>query len=135
MAPTTNFEYMRRSNRKPEEGDVFCLKMKGGPYIFGRAIIVEPDRATAPIPMSIMLYIYNLKGESSYIDIDRLNADDLLIPPAWTNRRGWTMCYFETIATRDLSKSDFARHHCFADSFAKVYRDERGEILAGRTEP
>lgn len=109
--------------------------MKGGPFIFGCVVVADPGMSFTPCPGRNLLYFYDHRGKSADPNIELLNPNRLLIPPVWTNRRGWTMGYYRTIGRRRLLRSDYATQHCFSDSFFKRYVDERGSRLSRRTEP
>lgn len=90
------------------------------------------------MPTSNLLYIYRWMSEDEVPDYSKLTPSNLLLPPVWTNRKGWTMGVFLTVDHRPLSRFDLLRTHCFWDAmprFGVRYRNERDEPLPNRTEP
>ena len=138
MAPTpvaTNMVIGTRSYRLPESGDVFGIRLATGPRIFGRVIIARPPRTEAPMPESNLLYIYKHLPAGDLPDYSQLTPASLLIPPVWTNRKGWTLGYYTTVRRGSLAATDMLGEHCFEDAFSERYRNERGEIIPHRVEP
>jgi len=103
-------------------------------YLFGRVILADPPREFAPMPGANLIYIYACQSKSKTPDETRLRPDDLLIPPVWTNRLGWTKGYFETISSGELEPGALLSQHCFRRHDG-VYLDEVGRRLPGRVEP
>jgi len=129
----TNLVRGKGSRKAPTPGDIFALQLPSGQYLFGRVILVDPPRSNAPMPGSILIYIYRTQSTSKELEGLALTPDQLLIPPLWTNRQAWTRGYFSTLTNVPLRTDDLLLDHCFLawDS----YRTLKGERISARTEP
>jgi len=130
--PPTNLRVLRPSRHRPVAGDVFALQVPDRSYLFGRVILVEPDRA--PMPLSYLIYVYDHRGSDKAFDIRQLRPDRLLIPPVWINRMPWAKGYFETLANLPIDKGDLLEQHCFVRWTGELL-DETGATLPQRVEP
>lgn len=135
MEPLVNLQFLKRSNKKPQVGDVFCLKVPTGHYLFGRVIFADVDRNKGPMPTANLVYIYNYQSDVPVPNHGKMLLKDLLIAPVWTNRMGWTRGYFRTLENRPLLPSDVPPVHCFWDSVTKRYFDNSWNVLPSRSEP
>jgi Immunity protein 26 len=99
-----------------------------GQFLFGRVI-----RTDALGPMhALLIYVYRDRALEKDPP-DSLSPSRLLIPPTFTNRRGWTHGVFETVERRPLEPDDVLPQHCFfADG---RYYDEDCRPLETRSEP
>jgi hypothetical protein len=86
------------------------------------------------MPGANLIYIYAYQSESMMPDEARLRPGDLLIPPVWTNRLGWTKGVFATISSGMLQPTALLPQHCFRRHDG-VYLDETGRRLPGPVEP
>lgn len=84
-----------------------------GRHVFGRVILVDVDRTVGPAPGAILVYVYADSLEHDIGELPGLNPAKLLIPPAWTNRRGWLDGYWQTIESTPLAADDVLSRHCF----------------------
>jgi hypothetical protein len=134
MTIQTNLMLLKKSRVAPVSGDIFVMKMPPDTYLFGRVILAEPPRETAPGPSSNLIYVYDFQSKTKSPDESRLGPHSLLIPPIWTNRLGWSKGYFETIKRGALETSTLLSQHCFK-RYDGVYLDEEGRRLPGRIEP
>lgn len=76
------------------------------------------------MPNSHLLYIYNELSQSKSPDPSKLTPGSLLISPTYTNNRGWTFGYFETLSRSQLDESDMLDRHCFWSVVHQKYVDE-----------
>jgi hypothetical protein len=129
VTPEPNFQRIRPSRKPLAPGDVFRMKLPDSSYVFGRVILVEPPREQAPTPLANLIYIYQDRSTSGDPDRSRLTPMNLLVPPIYTNRLGWTRGYFETLSNRPLNVEDFVPHHCFR-RFDGKYFDENGRQIS-----
>jgi hypothetical protein len=134
MSVSTNLQMIKRSRHVPARGDVFVMQLPTGMHLFGRVILAEPPQETAPMPCSTLIYIYSWQSDAKNPEYQRLTPDNLLIPPVWTNRLGWTKGHFQTIENRSIETRDLLRQHCFRD-YRGIYFDEVGRRLPFRVEP
>ena len=133
MPSEPNFRKLKISRKWPEPGDIFCLLMIDGLYLFGRVINIALERE-GPGYNDVLIYIYDERSSEKSPPMEALVPSRLLIPPVFTNRRGWTMGFWETVASQPLTRFDMLRQHCFR-RFDDVFFDEAGNRLFQRHEP
>jgi len=134
-------QFLRRSRKKQELGDIFVFQIPNKQFVFGRVIRTDVNFGTRVPPSKqplkmLLVYIYNaFSGNKD--KIPDLNKNNLLIPPEVINRLGWTRGYFETIEHRPLKENDILSQHCFMSSWNEkmYYFDEYGNQLPERVEP
>lgn len=104
-----NLKRLRGSRPHPKVGDVFRMELLDGRSIFGRVVIAEGhDRG--PMPGAILVYIYRPQARPLEVPAD---PGDLLIPPIWTNRKGWTDGYWEMVDWRPVEPEELQGQHRF----------------------
>lgn len=130
-----NLRVLKPSRKPLRPGDIFVMQILDGRYLFGRVIFGDLPRGQAPMPKANLVYIYRELGDRPAAEAVHLNPNDLLIPPVYTNRLGWSRGYFQTVENRPIDPSrDLLTQHCFRD-FTGKYRDETGRIITGAVEP
>lgn len=135
MMVSTNLQSTKRSRHVPARGDTFVMLLPTGKYLFGRVILADPPRESAPGPSTNLIYIYSGQSDTKKPDYQQLTPDRLLLPPIWTNRLGWSKGIFQTVENEPLREHDLLRQHCFRDSFRRIYLDETGKELSFCVEP
>jgi hypothetical protein len=138
MADETNLRILGRSRKAPQVGDLFAMQIPDGRYLFGRVILFEPPRETAPGPNCTLIYIYSTLEKVCVPDYSLMTPERLLLAPLWTNRKGWSVGVFKTVDHLPLKPSDLLAQHCFLDptSWHGVrYLDEQGRTLPRRYDP
>jgi hypothetical protein len=131
--PATNIVRMNGTRRRPEDGDIFFIKLPTGNYLFGRVRFSEPAREKAPMPGAYLIYIYREQFPEPIPDFSKLTPEQFLIPPVWTNRMPWEKGYFRHLENRPLESADIPLQHCFRDLHGK-FVDEIGRALRWQTE-
>lgn len=132
---STNLRIIRKSRKPLVVGDVFAMQLPNEMYLFGRVVLVEPPFPAAPGPCCNLVYIYDHQSSDKVVDQHQLSPDNLLIPPTWTNRLGWTRGVFETIMNSPPGVADILKQHCFHDLLRKGFVDERGQPVPERVDP
>lgn len=131
----TNLRYLKRSTKTPKPGDVFAMLPPDGKYLFGRVIDASIDRGRAPMPNSNLLYIYSVRSESQDPALDELTPGNLLIPPLFTNKKGWTKGIYKTVKNVPLAPEDRLSQHCFWSPIRQSYLDLDMQPLDEPVEP
>ena len=126
-----NLAQLKRTRRAPEVGDVFAMKPPDGQFLFGR--VIDTNANPLGIGGAILIYIYRARSPKK-APVPELPRDQLLVPPIMTNKRPWTMGYFEHVEHRPLSATDKLPQHCFRDTRG-WYFDEAGKRLPGPLDP
>lgn len=127
-------QVLRRSRKPVCAGDIFAYRVKDHDFGYGR--VIRTGTRIGDFADVILIYIYRAFSHDK-ASIPRLSRRRLLLPPLGTNRRPWTMGYFETVAHAPLEPRDVLPVHCFKDSatIPISYRDEWGRKLARKTSP
>lgn len=128
----TNIQKISRSEKPPEQDDIFAIKLPNGKFLLGQVILANPTRDEAPTPVANLIYIFADQHDVMPADNVRLDVSNLLIPPVWTNSLGWKKGYFQKIG--DGSPNTRLDQHCFR-RYNGTYLDERRRLLPHRVEP
>ncbi len=121
--------------RKPVlEGDYFSLSLKVGGQILGR--VIHHRDVDDFVLGGYLVYFYNLIG-ADVSEIPPHSHLDLMIPPLFVNRLGWTRGYFAHIGNRPVLPSERYPLHSFTCCYFSPTRivDEFGNPLARAVEP
>ena len=126
-----NLTVLRKTRPVLDPGDIFVMQPPDGAFLYGRVIAI--DASIGPIEPCILIYVYRARSNEKS-RIPELVREQLLVPPIMTNRRPWTMGYFEPLEKRPLQPVDRLSQHCFKDSRG-WYFDENSNRLAKPIEP
>lgn len=126
-----NLTVLKKTRRAPEVGDIFVMQPKDGKYLFGR--VFDTNANPLGVGGAVLIYVYSNRSTVK-TPVPELRSEQLLLPPMITNKRLWTMGYFEFLENRLLSPADHVPQHCFKDVSGR-YWDARGQRLSGPTEP
>ncbi|HUW28639.1 MAG TPA: Imm26 family immunity protein [Sulfuriferula sp.] len=126
-----NLAVLKKTRKSPEVGDVFVMQPPDGLFLYGR--VIATDARIGPMHNCILIYVYRPRSEQKEAVPDLLRGQ-FLVPPMMTNKRPWTMGYFETLQNRELGPMDRLPQHCFLDTFGR-YFDEYSNRLSGPVEP
>lgn len=131
--PQTNLQVLRRSNKKPLQGDIFVMQLPESTYLFGRVVSAEPE--PAPMPFSYLIYVYADRSSTKEPPLEKLQPDRLLLPPVFINRMPWTKGIFETVGHQDLENVSLLSRHCFWDAARARYVDLQHNPLPREIQP
>ncbi len=87
------------------------------------------------MPGSYLVYIYRARAPEKHPDSAMLTPANLLIPPAFINRKPWAKGYFETVDHRPLRSGDLLAQHCFWSNGKQTFVDEKGVPMPRGNEP
>lgn len=132
-----NLAVLKRSRKPPQAGDVFVMQPPDGLFLYGQ--VIATDAKIGPMKDCILIYVYRPRSERKEA-VPTLLRGQLLVPPMMTNKRPWTMGYFETLEHRELVPMDRLPQHCFYSSPLGPegigrYFDEYSNRLPGPIEP
>lgn len=130
MDDSPYLQVIRPSRRQVLQGDVFALHLLGGPFVYGRVISIAAKWSLVNAPPAILYYVY--RAQSSALGVpDRgdLRPQNLLLPPGFINRLGWSHGYFVTVANFPLESDDLLPMHVFKNNRGGVF-NEYGEAVA-----
>lgn len=120
-------EKLAGRQRRPATGDVFRIRVLGGPYYFG--LVVDGNMEVGPMaPGSILTVIFQGSSDSGELsDFDALCRRVLLIPPIIVNQRPWTVGYAQKIGqTTARPEIDYT---FYSYAFGK-YVNQQGQEVA-----
>ena len=104
-----NLKRLRSSRPHPKAGDIFRMVLLDGRPIFGRVVIAD-GHVRGPMPGAILVYIYRPGARPQEMPT---GPGELLIPPIWTNRKGWTDGYWEMVDWRPVEPEELEGQHRF----------------------
>jgi hypothetical protein len=131
-----NLLKLQGRGRGPMSGDVFELIPGDDHRVLGLVIAAKLAGPTdAPMPGSNLIYLFDPKRSSQSIPDDRVEPDELLLPPLFVNQRPWTHGYFRKVGVVEQPQSRALRSHCFWDAARGRYVDGNQQPLAIPTEP
>ncbi|MFZ6870978.1 Imm26 family immunity protein [Undibacterium sp. Di27W] len=131
---STNMLVLKRTRRQPKIGDIFAYQLGPVPdkFYFGRVIATDAELGNCPDV--ILIYLYKTPSSEKTV-IPELLTSDLLVPPIGTNKKPWTMGYFEFIENREIFSKDRLVSHCFYRPLNGRFYDEYANELPHSIEP
>ncbi|MFF5245439.1 Imm26 family immunity protein [Streptosporangium sp. NPDC000095] len=130
-----HFETLKSSRKHLASGDLFTFSIKSRGNFFGRVIIPSMPRDHPLTDAACLIHIYAFESPGATIDHLTIDTRPLLIPPLFTNRRPWTMGYFQTLTNIPLGEHDMLKQHCFLDLPFCRYVDEMRRPTEGKVIP
>lgn len=127
-----NMVVLRKTRRRPKQGDIFALSLADGLFRYGR--LVATDANAGGFERSNLIYIYRATAEQKEA-IPPLLREQLLVAPKMTNNLPWVRGYFETLGNDPIGPMDRLRQHSFRDVLRGWFFDEYGRRLQKATEP
>ena len=108
---------MKKSSKKPQEGDVFVLQPVIGKFYFGKVIQTDLKSLDSFINGMTLIYIYNYCSIEKEIPLE-LEKEELLIAPIIVNKQ----------VLENEKTIDFA----FWDTLKKEYVDINGHVIKSK---
>ena len=126
---------MKKSRKKPQEGDIFVLQPIEGVFYFGKVIQTNVESVDSFVNGMTLIYVYQYSSDSKEIP-DALENEELLIPPVVVNHQPWTRGYFETIGNVRVSEKERNVDFAFWDVLRGKYVDiTTGQAIVLKHEP
>ena len=119
------FEYlisMKKSRKKPQEGDVFVLQPMEGVFYFGKVIQTNLKSLDSFINGMTLIYVYRFFSNAKEMPY-ALENEELLIPPIVVNHQPWAKGYFEMIGNVGVSEKERNVDFAFWDVLRRKYVD------------
>jgi hypothetical protein len=123
-----NLIVMKKSRKKPKDGDVFVVQPSEGLYFFGKVIKAVIDNGDDFFKSSSLIYIYNFRSESK-IPPYNLDNFELLIPPCFLSNFCWNDGLIETVANMEVTEKDrkvsygFYKQKKYIDMYYNIIED------------
>ena len=121
---------MKRSRKKPQAGDVFVIQPLSGRYLYGRVIRTNLPSNDPLIKGWNLICIYKNMVSEPVIPVERLDPEQLLMPPEIVNNQGWLQGYFLTIGSTEITEKDIAPNYGFWDALTKQFVNVEGNPLS-----
>ncbi|MGX1561488.1 immunity 26/phosphotriesterase HocA family protein [Streptomyces sp. NPDC055506] len=109
---------MNGQRRQHLPGDIFALQPEGHGFRFGRIVKIGQSGSEGRFPGGVLVYVYDVLGESEEPDRSVLTPDRLLSPPFFTATWPWSKGYFRTVGHEELVPAALLQH-CFFRSCAQ----------------
>lgn len=131
MDEFTELLTLKKSRKKPKEGDIFILQPSEGLYYYGKVIKTGIESTNPFLNGWNLIYI----SGRPVADKNEVNFDlsqGLLVPPVVTNNKGWYDGFFETIQSNEVTDQELNLSYGFWDDIKKKYRNEHGYTLTSQ---
>ena len=122
---------MKKSSKKPQEGDVFVLQPVIGKFYFGKVIQTDLKSLDSFINGMTLIYIYNYCSIEKEIPLE-LEKEELLIAPIIVNNQPWLKGDFETIGNKQVLENEKTIDFAFWDTLKKEYVDINGHVIKSK---
>ncbi|WP_138754242.1 Imm26 family immunity protein [Paenibacillus sinopodophylli] len=128
---------LKKSRKKPQEGDVFLIQPLRDTYYYGKVIKTNIVSTNPFLNGWNLIYLYResvvIRDNHFY---DLLDTHNLLLPPIVTNHKGWYDGYFETVGFERISSEEKNLSYGFIDKSKdkNKIRNEEGLELHSRPE-
>lgn len=122
---------MRKTMKKPQEGDVFVLQPISGRFYFGKVIETDVKSKDSFINGMMLIYIYQCYSFDQVIPQD-IESNELLIAPMVVNYQPWRKGYFETIGNVGVSQKERNMEFAFWHVLKKKYVDINGQVIENK---
>ena len=122
---------MKKSSKKPQEGDVFVLQPVIGKFYFGKVIQTDLKSLDSFINGMTLIYIYNYCSIEKEIPLE-LEKEELLIAPIIVNNQPWLKGYFETIGNKQVLENEKTIDFAFWNTLKKEYVDINGYVIKSK---
>ena len=119
---------MKKSSKKPQEGDVFVLQPVIGKFYFGKVVQTNLKSIDSFINGMTLIYIYKCCSIEKQIPLG-LETEELLIAPIIVNNQPWLKGYFETIGNKPVLENEKTVDFAFWDTLKKEYVDINGQVI------
>lgn len=119
---------MKKSRKKPCDGDIFVLQPFPRRFYYGKVIQTDLQSTDSFIRGMLLIYIYNYNTTEKKI-VDHLEEKDLLIAPMVVNKQPWMKGFFETIGNVEVTETEKNVDFGFWDVLRDCYVDTAGRRL------
>lgn len=118
---------LKKSRKKPKEGDVFVLNPQSGLYCYGKVIKTGVKSKDSFVNGMYLIYLYDYFSETKELNVE-LDVDNLLIPPIVVNTQLWIKGYAETLSNVAVSEKEknleFGFWHIGKKKYVNINCDE-----------
>lgn len=126
MDDYTDLIAMKKTRKKPRDGDVFALQPAPGMYYFGKVIQARTESIYSMLDGWTLIYIYKYRSASKDMP-PGLEDEELLFAPVVVNHQPWLKGYFETVGNVAVSEKEKNLDYVFWDVAREIYVDINGQ--------
>ncbi|WP_055106617.1 immunity 26/phosphotriesterase HocA family protein [Paenibacillus ihumii] len=105
---------MKKSRKKPQEGDIFVIQPKENHYYFGKVIKTNIQGKNLNFEGMNLIFMYNCLSHNKEIPRN-LDEFEFLFAPTVVNFQGWLKGYFETVGNQPLTVKELNVDYGFYD--------------------
>ena len=113
---------MKKTRKRPKEGDVFALQPISGMFYFGKVIQTDVKSTDSFVNGATLIYVYSRCSHRKELPYD-LETAEFLIPPQIVNFRPWLDGYFETVGNIPVTEAERNVPFGFWDLLRKRFID------------
>ena len=118
---------LKKSNKKPIEGDIFVLAIRDNLYCFGKVIRVNVESQDCFVNGMYLIYIFDYFSSSEKYSKSIENNDILLVEVI--NTQLWRKGYAKNIAFSEVTENQMNADYGFWDILKETYVDLSGDEL------
>ncbi len=122
---TNELIVLKKSNRKPVQGDLFALSPQKGIYCFGKVIRTEVESKDSFVNGMNLIYIYNFLSNTIIPPEDICNQPLGYI--GIVNEQLWKKGFAQNVSFSDVTSKELHEDIAFWDITHKEYVDIAGE--------
>ncbi|SEF64212.1 Immunity protein 26 [Eubacterium ruminantium] len=119
---------LKKSRKKPKEGDVFVLKPRSDLYCYGKVIEIEVKSKDSFVNGMYLIYIYDYFSKTKEYKVE-FDAEKLLIPPMVVNTQLWIKGFAETFSNIEVLDKEKNIEYGFWDIGRKIYVNINGDKI------
>ena len=119
---------LKKTRKKPKEGDIFVLNTKRDLYCYGKIIEVGVKSKDSFVNGMYLIYLYDYFSKTKELKVE-LDVDNLLIPPMVVNTQLWLKGYAETLSNIEVSEKERNLEFGFWDIGREIYVNINGDKI------
>lgn len=119
---------LKKTRKKPKEGDIFVLNPKRDLYCYGKIIEVGVKSKDSFVNGMYLIYLYDYFSKTKELKVE-LDVDNLLIPPMVVNTQLWLKGYAETLSNIEVSEKERNLEFGFWDIGREIYVNINGDKI------
>ncbi|MBQ8527048.1 MAG: immunity 26/phosphotriesterase HocA family protein [Lachnospiraceae bacterium] len=125
---SNNLLIIKKSSKKPKEGDVFVLQPVKNLFYFGKVIQTNLKSVDSFVNGMSLIYVYKHCSVDKILP-NGLENEELLIAPMIVNNQPWSKGFFETIGNIKVTESERKIDFAFWDVLQKKFVDIDGQEI------
>lgn len=117
---------MKKSRKKPVEGDIFVIQPVEKIFVYGKVILTNIKSSNVLVNGMCLVYVYNVITEGIQKNII-LDYNDLMLPPEVIGELGWMKGYLLTIGHQPVTEKERGLDYGFmtVDRASRRYKEDK----------